>query len=277
MRLGGPILEKTLGPEEWAAAVRARGYRAAYCPISSEADDATMTAYARAAQDADLVIAEVGAWSNPISPDEATRRAAITYCQERLALAERIGARCCVNIAGSRGSVWCGPHPDNLSEATFDLIVATVREIMDAVQPIRTYYTIEMMEWVFPDTADNYLRLLKAIERPRLAVHMDPVNLIYSPHRYFANAAIIRDAFAKLGPYVRSCHAKDITLTDQLTVHLDERRPGLGALDYGVYLSELSKLDADVPLMMEHLHTEEEYRLAAEHIRSVAHGLGIAL
>jgi hypothetical protein len=31
-----------------------------------------------------------------------------------LALADEIGSLCCVNISGSRGSQWDGPHPDNL-------------------------------------------------------------------------------------------------------------------------------------------------------------------
>jgi sugar phosphate isomerase/epimerase len=54
---------------------------------------------------------------------------------------------------------------------------------------------------------------------------------------------------------------------------LDEVRPGLGGLDYAEFLRELSKFP-DTPLMLEHLKGAEEYRLAAEHIRSVARGVG---
>jgi sugar phosphate isomerase/epimerase len=138
MRLGGPIFAKDLDPIEWATTVRAQGYTAANCPVDEHADDATVRAYRRAAEAADVVIAEVGAWSNPISPDPEVRRQALALCQARLDLADRIGARCCVNIAGSRSAVWSGPHPDNISEETFDLIVETVREIIDAVRPVRT-------------------------------------------------------------------------------------------------------------------------------------------
>ena len=38
------------------------------------------------------MIAEVGAWSNPLSPDSETSRKAIVLCQARLRLADRIGA-----------------------------------------------------------------------------------------------------------------------------------------------------------------------------------------
>ena len=130
------------------------------------------------------MIAEVGVWNNPLSADEAERRRAIELCQQKLALAEAIGARCCVNISGSRGEVWDGPHPDNYSSDTFDLVVETTRRIIDAVKPARTYFTLETMPWMIPDSVDSYLELLHAIDRPRFAVHLDPVNLINTPRLY---------------------------------------------------------------------------------------------
>ena len=269
MRLGGPIFGDVSTPERWVDAVRSRGYRAAYCPLDAAADDALVRAYADATRDADIVIAEVGAWSNPISPNDETRRAAIALCQKQLNLAERIGARCCVNIAGSRGAQWDGPHPDNLTPATFDLIVETVREIIDAVRPTRTFYTLETMPWAFPDGPDSYLDLIRAIDRPAFGVHFDPVNLISSPQRYFHNGAFLRECFAKLGPWIKSCHAKDILLAPRLTVHLDEVRPGLGGLDYTTFLTELHRLDPEIPLLLEHLPAAGEYDLAADYIRSV--------
>ncbi len=277
MRFGGPILSQWQGPDEWVAAHRERGYTAAYCPLAPDADDATIAAYRQAADRAGIVIAEVGAWSNPLSPNDLERRAALTKCQAHLALADRIGARCCVNIVGSRGPKWDGPHPDDLTDDTFGLIVDSVREIIDAVKPTRTYYALESMPWMYPDSADSYLALLSAVDRPALAVHLDPANLINSPSRFFGNAHLIRDCFAKLGPFIRSCHGKDVVLRDTFMVHLDEVRPGLGRIDYATLLRELSRLPAETPLMLEHLQTEEDYRLAAEYVRSVAAAEGLAL
>ncbi len=277
MRLGGPIAPRDLAPEEWAAQARSLGYRAVGAPVDESADDATVRAYVAAAARADLIIAEVGAWSNPISPDEDTARQAIALCQRRLDLAERLGARCCVNIAGSRGERWDGPHPQNLTEAVFDLIVDTVRAIIDAVRPTHTWYTLETMPWVYPDSADSYLRLIAAIDRPRFAAHLDPVNIVSSPQRYYDTAGLLTECFRKLGKYIRSCHAKDIALSDRLTVHLDEVRPGLGALDYRTYLLLLDRLDPDTPLMLEHLKDASEYALAADYVRSVAAEAGVSL
>ncbi len=277
MRLGGPLADTFDTPDGFVAACRKLGFAAAFCPVDADADDDTVAAYAAAAAAADIVIAEVGAWSNPISPDEAERTKALAHCKRQLALAERIGARCCVNIAGSRGQKWDGPDADNYSAATFDLIVETVREIVDAVKPTRSAYTLETMPWAPPDSPESYLALLEAIDRPAFGVHLDPVNLINSPRRYCDNAALLRECFAKLGGHIRSVHVKDITLSTKLTVHLDECRPGAGGLDYRTYLTEMAKLPADTPMLLEHLPGPDDYRLAAEHVRGVAAELGVSL
>jgi sugar phosphate isomerase/epimerase len=274
MRLGGPVFGKVGEAGAWVAAHRALGYSAALAPDLA-VYDAGWADFLEAAERADLMIAEVGAWSNTISADESERRKAIGFCCERLALAEKIGARVCVNIAGSRGKRWDGPHPDNLSSETFDLIVETVREIIDAVKPVRAVYALETMPWVLPDSPDSYLALIRAIDRKGFGVHLDPVNMINCPSRAYRTGDFIRECFEKLGPWIRSCHAKDIAFSQHLTLHLDEMRPGLGVLDYGVFLRELAQL-GDVPILLEHLKTAEEYAAGAEYIREVARGVGVS-
>jgi len=130
---------------------------------------------------------------------------------------------------------------------------------------------------MYPDSPEIYVKLLQAIDRPTVAAHFDPVNLINCPQRYFTNGEYLKHCFKLLGPYIKSCHAKDILLGQTLTVHLDEVRPGLGGLDYRVFLSELNKLDAKTPLILEHLPNEEEYELGARYIREVAFEGGIQL
>ncbi|QGR00199.1 sugar phosphate isomerase/epimerase [Paenibacillus psychroresistens] len=277
MRLGGQVFLEQKNPEIWVNALKAAGFRATTCPISGDEDIAELDDYLKVAKQNDILISEVGAWSNPISRNDDVRRKAINYCIKRLELAERIGAQCCVNIAGSRGEQWDGPDPDNLSDETFELIVETTREIIDAVKPERTIFALEMMPWVFPDSADSYLSLIKAIDRKGFGVHFDPVNIISSPRIYYRNGDMIRDFFEKLGPYIRNCHAKDILLRNHLTVHLEEVIPGQGNLDYRTFLTEMNKLNPDTTLIIEHLSTNEEYQQASAYIRKVAAELNIPL
>jgi len=274
VRLGGPVFGDFKDPHDWIKAVKAEGYSAAYCPVPVGTDVDTIKAYEKAAKDANIIISEVGAWSNPISSNEQERKDAIKKCKDSLALADLIGAGCCVNITGSRGKQWDGPDPQNLTGETFDMIVQVTREIIDEVKPVRTFYTLETMPWALPDSPDSYLELIKAIDRKQLAVHLDPVNMINSPSRYYNNGAFIRECFQKLGPLIKNCHAKDILLGSHLTVHLDEVLPGTGGLDYKVFLTELSKLK-NVPMMLEHLEKKEDYTKAAANVRSIAKSTGI--
>jgi sugar phosphate isomerase/epimerase len=275
MRLGAPVPCDPGLPEAWIETLRARGFRSAFWPLDDDAAADEVARFAQAAAAAGVVIGEVGAWSNPLNPDDATRAAAIERCKSRLELADRVGARCCVNIAGTRSDSLDAPHPGNLTRDTFALIVDTVRDIVDAVRPQRTSYTLEPMPWALPDSADSYLELIRAIARPRFAVHLDPVNLINSPAKYYDNAGLLRECFAKLGPHIKAVHAKDLTLTSELTLHMPEVRPGLGALDYRVLLTEMAALDPDTPLLLEHLATDEEYEAAAAYVRGVAGELGL--
>lgn len=278
IRLGAPLFEKYSNPEGWIQALKNAGYRAAYCPVNPETELSVVEAYRKAAEKNDIIIAEVGAWSNPISPDGATSKAAMEKCIASLELADRIDAACCVNISGSRNlKHWAGPHPDNLTNATFDLIVETTRKIIDAVKPRNTFYTLEAMPWTYPDSADSYLKLIKAIDRVKFAVHLDPVNWVVSPQILYSNGEMIKDAFKKLGKYIKSCHAKDVSIIEGTDLpQLIEVLPGTGYLDYRVYLSELAKLD-NIPLMIEHLKSAEEYFQAAQHIRMVANNLNLSI
>ena len=276
MLLGGPVFAPISDPSAWVTALRAEGYRAAFCPVGVEADPATVRAFADAAARAGIVIAEVGAWSNPLSPDRKVRKDAVDKCVRSLELADRIGARCCVNISGSRGEKWDGPSPLDLTDETFDMIVQSVREIIDGAKPTRTFYTLETMPWMYPDSPESYLRVVEAVDRERFAVHLDVVNMISSPQRHYGNAAFVRECFRLLGPRIRSCHAKDTALGDSLTTHLDEVGPGQGGLDYVTFLRELAALGSEVPLMLEHLKEPSEYRAAADYIRRKAREAGLS-
>lgn len=276
VRLGGPIFLKSEDPAELAREHRRLGYSAAYCPKAKASDTAAVTAIEKAFARENVVIAEVGAWVNLLDPDSAKRAANLEYVTERLALAEAVGARCCVDIAGSYNpKVWYGPHPKNLSDEFFDATLENCRKLIDTVKPKRTKFTVEMMGWNLPDGPDAYLRLIRAVDRAAFAVHLDVCNVINSPARFYNSGALIRECFSKLGPWIASCHAKDLAWDVEMNVHFREVIPGRGEVDYRAYLSELAKLPVDAPLMLEHLKTAEEYDEGRAYIQKVAKEIGV--
>ena len=126
--------------------------------------------------------------------------------------------------------------------------------------------------------AENYLKLLKAIDRPQFGAHIDAVNMVISPRLYFNSGRMIREGFALLGPWIVSCHAKDIVMQGgpgNISFHMDEVVPGDGNLDYGAYLTEIDKLGRDVPLMLEHFD-QPGYRRGLAYIKTVASEAGVA-
>jgi len=277
VRLGGPIFLKSDDPGALAREHRRLGYTAAYCPPAKVEETDRVRAIEKDYAAAGVAIAEVGAWVNMLEQDPEKRRKNLDYVQSRLALADAVGALNCVDIAGSYNvERWDGPHPKNLSQECFDATVENCRKLIDAVKPKRTKLTIEMMGWVIPEGPDTYLRLLKAVDRPAFAVHMDICNVLSSPQRFYNNAAFMRECFSKLGRWIQSCHAKDLYWQPEPNLHFVEVIPGRGSLDYGAYLTEIAKLPQRPPLMLEHLKKADEYEEGAEYIRKVGAKVGIS-
>jgi sugar phosphate isomerase/epimerase len=269
--IGAPVFLRSGDPEELAREHVRLGYGAAYCPPVGVGEKEKLRAIEAAYRKHNVVIAEVGAWKNLLDVNLEERRKNFDYVVERMAIADEVGARCCVDISGSyHEKVWYGPHPKNLTKEGFDATVENCRKVIDAVKPKRSFFTLEVMGWLYPDSADSYLRLMKAIDRKAFAVHLDVCNAINSPEKFYGNAALIEELFRKLGPHIKSCHAKDVAWIPELQMRFAEVIPGKGVLDYKAYLRGLKTLKSPAPLMLEHLKTHEEYREGFEYIRGVA-------
>jgi sugar phosphate isomerase/epimerase len=281
MRLGAPVFLKgtELNPENYLLEHVKKGYSAAYCPEGLTAGDTDLIkAYRKEAEKQDVLFAEVGAWCNLLTLDETLRKKNLEYTIERLALAEELGAKTCVNIIGTRCEEnWFGPDAENYSEDFLGEAVDTARRIVDAVKPQRAKLSFEMMPYSFLDSPEEYLRFLKAVDRKEIGVHFDPVNCINSPRLYYRSGAFLQEAFRLLGDRIVSIHLKDIRIDHTLVSAAFYEVPiGQGGMDYTVLLREAAKLPEQTPLMLEHLAEEQEYDLAAEQVRITAGKVGAA-
>ena len=276
MRIGGGIEKAYQSPEEWVRHAKGLRYSAVLSPVDSSSDEATRQAYLRAAKEADLLIGEVGVWRNCLAKDDIARKKAMDYAKAQLALAEELGANCCFNIIGSSSdSAWDGFSAENYTEDFYALAVDSVREILDAVKPKRTFYSIEPMPWVLPDSPEQYLKLIDDVDRPGFAVHLDFVNMINCPQRYCCSTAFVQHCFDLLGPHIKSIHGKDVLMEQAYTTLIHETMPGRGTLDYPKILRMVERLGPDTPLFVEHLPDHETYRQAAAYVREKAEEAGI--
>lgn len=275
MRIGGEIKRPYNSPEEWLLRIKEAGYSTVLAPVGYDAKDDEKQAYKKIAEDNNILIGEVGVWRNPISLNESEAKRNIEYCKERLALADELRANCCVNITGSRGEVWDGFYNENYDEDVYTLIVDTTRDILDSVKPRYTFYTLEPMPWMIPDSPDSYLKLIKDIDRKSFGVHLDFTNMVNSPIRFLKSDDFIEECFTKLGPYTKSIHAKDAVMDKAYPCVIREVMPGKGKFNYKKIVRLINKLGEDVPVFVEHLNTHEEYMEASTYIRKVAESEGI--
>jgi sugar phosphate isomerase/epimerase len=277
VRLGAPVFQAPADPEGQALAHRQLGLRAAYCPIADLSNPQLVKDTESAFAKHDVVIAEVGRWKNLLAADPLERQQNLQYVIDGLALADEIGARCCVDIAGSYSTEsWFGPNPKNLSREHFDATVENVRKILDAVKPKRAKFSIEMMGWALPDSPASYLELIKAVDRPGFAVHLDPCNLINCPARFYDTTALLNECFDTLGKWIVSAHAKDVAWLPEMQMRFVEVPIGKGTLDLHTYLKRLAALPSDVPLMIEHMQNEAEYTQSREQVFAVGKELGLS-
>ena len=276
MRLGGSVMKPYNSPKEWLQHVKELGYSAVIFPVDSTASAQVIREYAEVCRDNDLLIGEVGAWRNVMARDPKERAANLDWNIRQLELAETVGANCCVNISGSFAEMWDGYHPDLDTKETWDLVVSNTRKIIDAVKPTRTSYSLEPMPWMVPESPEQYLQLLKDVDRPAFKVHLDYCNMLNSIDRYRHASAFITRCFDLLGEHIVSVHAKDALITQgALPVNINEVMPGKGSLDLSLVTALAHQLGEDTPVFVEHLDTHEDYLQAAAAMREAAKKAGV--
>ena len=137
IRIGGPVFAPVDTPEQFVRHLREQGFAATYHPRF--ADPVLLREAVAALAEADIVIAETGAFGiNVLDPDAEQRERNIAEICRRLESADSIGSLCCVAHGGwVGGNSFNKHHPENFSARSVDNLVAAVQRIIDTVQPRR--------------------------------------------------------------------------------------------------------------------------------------------
>ena len=273
MRLGTSSPLKHDSPEEWASNQIKLGCKTVVFPVQSNEPEQKIIAYKDAAEKAGLSIAEVGIWRNALSPDADERKANMDYCVNQLRLADFLNARCAVNVAGAFGPRWDGGYKANFSDEAWKSTVSMVREIIDRANVKNTFFTLEPMPWMIPTGPLEYVRLLETVERDRFAVHLDIINMTNSAERYFNAEEFVDECAEVLGKHIKSCHIKDVHLNERYTFRLEECGPGDGEFPLRHYVEKMNAIDPEMPVILEHLDTDEQYLKYLKVLKEMINGL----
>ena len=278
MRLGGSVMLPYHSPKEWLALVKELSYSAVVFPVHWSTPKAVRQEYLSCIRDNGLVIGEVGIWKYLFAPDEKQRREALEESYRCLELAEEVGANCCVNISGTPSEIWDAYHPLNYTQETYDKIVEISRQIIDAVQPEKTAYSLEPMPWMCPRSPEEYLQLIRDVDRSAFRVHLDYCNMISSMDRYAHAESFIEKCFSLLGPYICSIHAKDVLVDNHiLPLCIQEVPPGKGSMPLGKVLQLSHALGNDTTVFVEHLPDHQSYLDAIAHMRNAGKDAGVPI
>lgn len=270
MKLGVSTSFEHSTPTEWIQKHVDLGLKSVVFPLNCDSPIEDILEYSRLVAENDITIAEVGVWRNTLSGDKEERKKMMDYAIRQLALADSIHANCCVNVVGTpHGKRWDGGYAGNFDRDTRKQIIEMIRTIIDEVKPANTRYSIEPMPWMVPTSPDDYLQLLEEVDRDGFGVHLDLINMVTSPDRYFFLNDFMDECLEKLGDKVLSCHLKDIKLLEDFTFQLKECACGEGILDIPRFVSKLDAINPELPLIIEHLTTDEEYVKSVKYVQGL--------
>lgn len=225
----------------------------------------------------DVVIYEVGGYTNLVTPDSARLRKNLTRLAHCIEVAESVGCKMVGTVAGSRDpDNLINVHPDNWTHETWKLLVKSVRQVLKDTAGMKAAIGMEAQVTSPVDGPKAHKRLIEDVGGDRIKVNFDPVNMM-SLARYYHTTKLLNECFDLLGEDIVGCHAKDTYIwPDKQTVHVQEVCPGKGVMDYETYLVRMSRLKWPRALEPEHIE-EEEYPEAIAYIKKIAAKVGVKI
>ena len=201
MLLGGTVAGTLKDPRRVGISVEASHFKAVTAPSPCLTPREDIEAYLAAAKRQNVPIAESVSGKTRLTLIRNRQPKPWTSPRDSSPWRMKPGSPCCVNIVGTSSPIsWDAADPSNFTPETYERIISSIREIIDAVNPVRAYYCIEPMPWMIPDSPDVYLQLLQDVDRKMFGAHMDFVNMINCPRRYLDPETFIEECFCTNWP-----------------------------------------------------------------------------
>jgi sugar phosphate isomerase/epimerase len=229
----------------------------------------------------DLPVCAVSGYTNIVHPDPAARAQKLKHLKTLIRNARALGTPYVISETGTFDSEsdWVH-HPKNKTEEGYetcrDVIADLVREAQDhgAVFLLETYVNNVI------GSIGETQRLFADIDSPSLGLLMDPTNY-FEDHNIDAMDQVLNQIFDSLSDKVRIAHAKDVMRSrggasekhadiDASEAHtfrgvgaIELPAPGLGSLNYDLYLKRLAVRHPNIPIVIEHLEEPDVARAKA--------------
>jgi len=224
-------------------------------------------------RDHDLPICCISGYTNIIHPDLAERKRRLDHLTAVIRHARDLGSPYVISETGTfaTDSDWVS-HPKNKTEEGFEECVRVIRNLVQVAYDHGAVFLLETYVNNVIGSVEETLRAFAEIHHSSLGLLMDPTNY-FEAHNFGDMEGVLNRIFDALSDKIRIAHAKDVKLagSDKSEKHaelfegaaeshtfrgvgqIELPAPGLGGLNYDLYLKRLSRRHPNIPIIIEHL------------------------
>ena len=222
-----------------------------------------------------LPICCISGYTNLIHPKPEVRKANLAHLRQIIRHARQLGSAYVISETGTFNpdSDWVS-HPDNKSEAGYQECLEVVGEIVELARSCGVTFLIETYVNNVIGSIEETLRIFADINSNHFGLLMDPTNY-FETHNIGEMDKVLNNVFNALSDKIKVAHAKDVKLAGgdkgvlMSGIDADESHclrgvgqielpaPGLGSLNYDLYLKRLAKDHSNIPIIIEHLELED--------------------
>lgn len=221
-------------------------------------------------REANLPICAISGYTNIIHPDLAERQKRVDYLKAIIRHARDLGTSYVISETGTFNieSDWVH-DPKNKTEEGYEEACKVIAELVQTAYDHGAVFLVENYVNNVIGSVEEVLRLFADMNHPAIGLLMDPTN-------YFTDYNIddidgeLNRIFNALSAKIKIAHAKDCkkaeiieekhAVLDASEAHtfrgagaVELPAPGLGSLNYDLYLRRLSKDHPNIPIIIEHL------------------------
>jgi sugar phosphate isomerase/epimerase len=222
-------------------------------------------------RDYNLPVCCVSGYTNLVHPSPEKRKANLERLKELIRFANELGSPYVISESGTfdHDSDWVH-HPKNKTKEGYEECRDVIGELVEEAHRHGAYFLVETYVNNVIGSVEETLRLFADINDSRLGLLMDPTNY-FEDHNIDQMDEELHRIFNALSHHVKISHAKDVKRAgkeqgvqmadiDASEAHalrgvgmIELPAPGLGSLNYDLYLKRLSRDHPNIPIIIEHL------------------------
>jgi sugar phosphate isomerase/epimerase len=225
-------------------------------------------------RDHNLPICCISGYTNIIHPDKAERERRVGYLKEIIRHAQYLGTPYVISETGTYNteSDWVH-HPKNKTEEGFEECRKVIADLAQYAYDHGAMFLLETYVNNVVGSVEETVKMFAQVDHQGLGLLMDPTNY-FETHNIDKMDQILHQVFDTLQDKIKIGHAKDVKRSggdksekhadigdeDALESHtfrgvgeIELPAPGLGSLNYDLYLKLLARKHPNIPVIIEHL------------------------